>query len=409
MMHLGLKKQIAMLALLAVFNMGARAEDGHWVTTWGTAVEDIRSGFWMANGYFPPLPLENNTMRMFVRTSIGGELFRFRFSNAYGTSPVTINSAHFALAAQSDSSAGIGDIQTETDTVLKFSGAPAVVIPPGGVVYSDPVKYSLPALSVIAVSLQYGEISDDPITGHRGSRTTSFFATGNAVSAADMSAATRKDVWYTLAGIETMAPASGKTLIALGDSITDGNGTTYNYNTRWTDYLAARLGDNAPTAQVGVANMGIGGSGSAMAQERFQRDVLDQSAARWVVVFIGVNDIIYGNASSSYLISAYTDMAAKAHARGLKIYGATITPMCDAATAAQESVRQEVNSWIRTTAMSNGIYDGYIDFDAAMRDPAATTYTLTAYRNNGTDDLHMNAAGYEAMADSIDLSLFVDP
>ncbi len=382
-----------------------RAEAGHWTTTWATAVEDIRSGFWMADGYFPPKPLAHDTYRMFVRTSLGGELVRFRFSNAYGTSPVVVNSAHVALAADADSSATDGDINPDTDTALKFSGATGTVIPPGGVIYSDPVKFSLSPLSLVAMSIRYGKIADDPISGHRGSRTTSFFAEGDAVSNADMAGAVKKDVWYTLTGIEVMAPLSSKTVVAMGDSITDGNGTLYNYHTRWTDYLATRLSGNAPTAAVGVANMGIGGSGTGMAQDRFERDVLDQSAARWVVIFIGVNDIIYGNAPASSLISAYTDMANQAHAAGMKVYGATITPMGNAANAAQKAVRQTVNTWIRTTAVDQGIFDACIDFDAAMRDPGNPEFTLPAYAK---DDLHMNPTGYEAMADSIDLSLFVD-
>ncbi|MBN2163393.1 MAG: hypothetical protein JXR25_14525 [Pontiellaceae bacterium] len=401
-------RPVVLLGATAVCCMpqSVNAEDGHWTTTWATAVEDIRSGFWMADGYFPPKPLAQNTCRMFVRTSVGGELVRFRFSNAYGTSPVTINSAHFALAADTDSSATDGDINTDTDTTLKFCGVPGTVIPPGGVVYSDPVKFNLSPLSLVAISIQYGKIADDPVSGHRGSRTTSFFADGKAVSASDMTGAVKKDVWYTLTGIEVMAPMSSKTVIAMGDSITDGNGTLYNYHTRWTDFLATRLAGNAPTEGIGVANMGIGGSGAGMALDRLKRDVLDQGAARWMVIFIGVNDIVYGNAQASSLISSYTDMANQAHAAGLKVYGATITPMGNAANASQKAVRQDVNTWIRTTALSSGIFDGCIDFDATMRDPSNPEFTLPAYRK---DDLHMNPTGYEAMADSIDLSLFVDP
>ncbi len=380
-----------------------RAEDDHWTTTWATSTENIVSGFWMANGYFPPMSLTNNTVRMFVRTSIGGERVRFRFSNTFGKNPVAINAVHFALTGSVDSSAGDGDIKPGTDTALEFDGRPNVVIPPGETVYSDPVESSLPALSLVAVSIHYGDIESDPISGHRGSRTTSFFAEGNAVSKKDMAGAVKKDVWYTLAGIEVMAPKSSKAVIAMGDSITDGYGTHYNYNTRWTDFLAARLVDNKTTAKVGVVNMGIGGSGVDMAKERFERDVLDQQGAGWVFLFIGVNDIIYGNRPASDLIEAYTEMAKQAHGKGIKVYGATITPMGNAAKAGQEAVRQEVNAWIRTTAVEDGLYDGVIDFDATMHDPENPTFTLPKY---ATDDLHMNPFGYEAMADSIDLQLF---
>lgn len=380
--------------------LNTRAADG-WTTTWATATE----GFTDAT-YLPPQPLANNTMRMFVRTSVGGELLRFRFSNAYGTGPVTINAAHVALAASVNSSATVGDINTNTDTALKFNGVPGTVIPSGGEIFSDPVKFNLPALSTVAVSVHYGEITSSPMTGHRGSRATSYVTNGNAVSAPNLALANKKDAWWTLTGIDVLAPKSGKAVLAVGDSITDGKGTRYNYNTRWTDFFAARLNTNLSTAGVGVGNMGIGGTGSGLAQTRFQRDVLEQSRARWVIIFIGVNDIIYGHQSLAYLTNAYTDMATRAHARGLKVYGATITPMGGAANASQEAVRQKVNSWIRTTAISSGLYDGYIDFDAAMRDPGHPTYTLPAYAK---DDLHMNPTGYEAMANSIDLNLFVDP
>lgn len=388
-------------SIVCLMQPTARAEDGHWTTTWATATEGFTD-----TTYLPPKPLAQNTMRMFVRTSVGGELLRFRFSNAYGTEPVAINAAHFALAASVDSSATSGDINTNTDTALKFGGAPSTVIPPGGVIYSDPVKFSLHALSLVAISVYYGEIANSPMTGHRGSRTTSYVADGNAVSAPNLALASKKDAWWTLTGIDVMAPMSSKSVFAMGDSITDGNGTLYNYNTRWTDYLAARLGTNGPTAGVGVGNMGIGGTGSGLALTRFRRDVLDQSAARWVIIFIGVNDIIYGNQPVSYLTNAYTTMASQAHARGLKVYGATITPMGNAANSSQRTVRQDVNAWIRTTAISSGIFDGYIDFDATMRDPSNPEYTLPAYANG---DLHMNPTGYEAMGNSIDLNLFVDP
>lgn len=379
----------------------ARAEDGHWVTTWATATENVTD-----TNYLPPHPLAHNTMRMFVRTSIGGELLRFRFSNAYGQEPVTINAAHAALAANADSSATGGDIDTATDTNLRFGGAPGTVIPPGEEIFTDPVKFSLPALSVVAVSVHYGDIAHSPVTGHRGSRTTSFVEDGNAVSAPDLALAGKRDAWWTLTGIDVMASASGKAVLAMGDSITDGNGTRYNYHTRWTDFLASRLRANEPTAGVGVGNMGIGATGTGQAQTRFRRDVLEQSGARWVIVFIGINDIVYGNRPASYLEEAYTDMANQAQAHGLKIYGATITPAGGAATSGEESVRQQVNTWIRTTAVSSGIFDGVIDFDAAARDPENPAYLLPAYAK---DDLHLNPAGYEALADAIDLSLFVEP
>jgi lysophospholipase L1-like esterase len=395
--------------LLAAFSFGClhrvtRVEARHWTTTWATATENIVRN----REYSPKATLAQSTYRMFLRTSIGGERLRFKFSNVYGKSPVTIDSAHFALAANEDSSAGSGTINTSTDTIIKFGGASSAVIPPGEVIFSDPVDFRLPALSLMAVSIHYGEIANDPITGHRGSRTTSFFKPGNVVSDADMSGATKQDVWYTLVGIEVMAPKSSGTIVAMGDSITDGNSTRYNYNTRWTDFLATRLSTNPVTAGVGMANMGIGATGVDLAKSRFNRDVLEQAGARWVIIFIGVNDI-GANRPASFVTSAYTEMAKQAHANGMKVYGATITPIQGNGyySVAHEAARQEVNTWIKTTAITNGILDGFMDFSAYVAAPDSNPPTLKP--SYTSDHLHMNPAGYKALADAIDLDKFVSP
>lgn len=395
--------------LLASFGFGCahpggRAKSAHWVTTWATATENIVNN----PEYSPKAALAHNTYRMFLRASTGGELVRFRFSNLYGTSPVTINSAHVALAANLDSSATDGSINTKTDTVIRFNGSAGTVIPPGEIAFSDPVKFSLPPLSVVAVSIHYGESGSNPITGHRGSRTTSFFKAGNVVADPAMAGATKQDVWYSLVGVEVMAPPSSATIVALGDSITDGNSTRYNYHTRWTDFLATRLSTNPPTAMVGVANMGIGATGVGLAKSRFQRDVLDQSGARWVIIFIGVNDI-GANQSTAFVTSAYTDMARQARARGLKVYGATVTPFHGNGyySETRERVRQEVNTWIKTTAITDGIFDGCIDFSEFVTAPGSAPPALRAAFTR--DYLHLNPAGYQALVEGIDLNLFVNP
>ncbi|MGL1957692.1 MAG: GDSL-type esterase/lipase family protein [Colwellia sp.] len=378
----------------------------HWTTSWATATEDIREGFWMSKGHFPPKPLKNDTLRMFMRTSLGGDTLRVKFSNAFGKSPLTIQNVHIAMADQPNSSASNGKIKAETDTVLKFKGNNGITIPAGETIYSDAVDFKLPALSVVAISIHYGDIDEKPITGHRGARTTSFFAKGNVVSKLTMDSAVKKDVWYTATGIEVMASPSSKTIVTMGDSITDGYGTKYNYHTRWTDYLTTRLGENSATINVGMANVGIGGSSSAMGVERFQRDVLDLNAAHWLIIFIGVNDIVYGdNRPAPFVIDNYKAMAKKAHEQGLKVYGATITPMGSHASSEKEAVRQAINNWIRTTAINEGIYDGVIDFDAIVRDPNKPTYMLPAY---AVDDLHLNITGYKTLADSVELSLFAE-
>jgi lysophospholipase L1-like esterase len=391
------------LVALTCLQQNSFAADGHWVTTWGCGPQLTEPG------NLPPAPLANSTLRQFVHTTLGGKLLRARFSNAYGTNSVTINSAHVALSSGAGS-AGNGDINTATDKALTFRGAPAVVIPPGEVMLSDPFEYALPALTNVAVSIYFGNISATTINGHPGSRTTSFIKSGNVASAANMTGASTTAHWYVITGIDVLADAASKAVVTLGDSITDGRGSTTDGNDRWPDNLAQRLITNAPTAGVSVVNMGIGGNAifgglGPAAVNRFDRDVLNQSGVRWLIVFEGVNDI-GGSASAALLISAYQQFAAKAHANNLRAYGATITPFGGNGyyTTAHETVRQTVNAWFRT----NTVYDGVIDFDAVVRDPVTLTNIQAAYYSgvNASDGLHLNVAGYQAMADAIDLNLF---
>jgi lysophospholipase L1-like esterase len=353
----------------------------------------------------PPAPLADSTLRQFVHVTIGGRDLRVRFSNAYGTNSVTMNSAHVALAAGAGSS-GKGDINPATDRALNFRGAPSATIPPGEVVLSDPLAYDLPPLTNLAITIYFGNISTTTINGHPGSRITSFIQSGDAVSAASLPAAAKTAHWYVITGIDVMADASSKAIVTLGDSITDGRGSTTDGNNRWPDLLARRLSTNPPTAGVAVINMGIGGNGvfgglGPSAQARFDRDVLGQSGVRWLIVFEGVNDI-GGGASAQSLTNAYAQFVDKAHARNLRAYGATITPFGGNGyyTPAHEAVRQAVNTWIR----AGGKFDTVVDFDAVVRNPVTLTNLLSAYDTG--DGLHLNPAGYRAMAESINLTLF---
>jgi len=286
------------------------------------------------------------------------------------------------------------------------------VIPPGEVVLSDPFEFNLPAITNVAISIYFGNISATTISGHPGSRTTSFIKSGNVVTAANMSGASTTAHWYIITGVEVLADASSKTVVTLGDSITDGRGSTTDGNDRWPDNLAKRLITIAPTAGVAVVNMGLGGNAifgglGPATVNRFDRDVLDQSGVRWLIVFEGVNDI--GGVSdggalalTTNLITAYTQFANKAHARNIRAYGVTITPFGGNGyyTTAREAARQTVNAWFRT----NRVYDGVIDFDAIVRDPGNPVNLLPAYDTG--DHLHLNPTGYRAMADAIDLNLF---
>ena len=375
------------------------ASDQHWVGTWGCGVQLTEPS------NLPPVPLANSTLRQFVRVTLGGDRVRVRFSNVFGTEAVALKSVQVTLAADKGS-AGAGKIDARTARPLAFHGLPSVIIPPGEEAVSDPMDYDLPALTNLAVTIYFGEVSAKGITGHPGSRTTSFIQPGNAVAASSLPAAARTAHWYFLSGIDVLAPDSSRAIVILGDSITDGRGSTTDGNDRWPDELASRLEKNPATAGIAVLNMGIGGNGifgglGPSAQARFDRDVLQQPGARWLVVFEGVNDIGRGVGAAA-LTNAYAQFVAKAHARDLRVYGATITPFGGNGyfTAGHESTRQSVNAWIRTS----GTFDAVIDFDAIVRDPATRTNLAAAY--NTGDGLHLNPAGYRAMADSIDLGLF---
>jgi len=372
----------------------------HWVTTWGCGPQltEPRN--------LPPALLANSTLRQFVHVTLGGKHVRVRFSNAYGTSPVAIQLAHVALA---DGSLGRGNIDPVTDKQLTFRGKPSTSILPGDVIFSDPLNYDLPALTNLAISIYFGDISATSINGHPGSRTTSFIIGSNVVAEASMSGAKKTEHWYIITGVDVLADDSSKAVVTIGDSITDGRGSTTDGNNRWPDGLAKRLATNASTTDVAVINMGIGGNGifgglGPAALKRFDQDVLEQSGVHWVIVFEGVNDI-GGDRSgriATNLIAAYTSIANQAQARGLRVYCATITPFGGSFydRPAHEAEREAVNAWFRT----NQVYDALIDFDAAVRDPVTLT-NLSARYDSG-DHLHLSPAGYQAMANCIDLKLF---
>jgi len=383
----------------------AASANVNWVTTWGCGLQLTE------RNNLPPAPLSKATLRQFIHVSIGGKQLRVRFSNAYGTNEVAINSAHVALSGGAGSG-GNGDINAATDKALAFHGLPSVQIAPGEIIISDPLDFDLPAQTNLAVSIHFGNMSATTVTGHPGSRTTSFILPGNVVATTAMSGAATTQHWYIINSVDVLADDLSKALIILGDSITDGRGSTTDGNDRWPDDLARRLHTNAATAGVAVVNMGIGGNGifrgiGPTAVNRFERDVLNQNGARWVIVFEGVNDL--GGASDSgsaalavKLIGTYTEFANKAHARNLRAYGATIAPFGRHSyyTVGRETARQTVNEWFRT----NTVYDAVIDFDAIVRDPMTRTNLAAAYDSG--DHLHLSSKGYQAMADAIDLSLF---
>jgi lysophospholipase L1-like esterase len=366
-----------------------------WIGTWVSAQQLAES----RNN--PPSPyLANNTLRQVVRATLGGSRIRVQFSNKYSDCAVTINSAHIAV------STGGSSINTTTDTSLTFGGESSVTIPAGDEIYSDTIDFKVAPLSNLAVSIYFGEASSTNVTGHPGSRTTSYIKTGNAVSTNFTPDGTKAN-WWILSGIDLWLDDSYACVVTLGDSITDGRGSTTNQNNRWPDNLARRLQENPDTAKIGVLNQGVGGntvvSGGlgVTALKRFDHDVLEQNGVRWVIILEGVNDI--GNSRNpeiaEQVIAAYEEFIEKAHAKNIKVYGVPILPFMGSQYR-NETARQTINDWIRTS----GKFDAVIDLDAAVRDPENPSRLLREYDSG--DHLHLSVAGLQKMAEAIDLDLF---
>ena len=368
-----------------------------------------------AGGAFGPQPFmhfTNQTLRQIVRTSVGGSRLRVVLSNAFGAGAVTIGAAHVALRDKEDG------IQGTQGRLLTFSGRSTVTIPANAIVYSDAVAISTPPLADLAIDLYLPATTNTPsaLTMHGSSFQTSYISeTGNHAGAAKLPTIGTVRSWFLLSRIEVDAADTTGVIVAFGDSITDGAASTTDTNSRWPDVLARRLLASPSPRKVGILNAGIGGNrvlsegnyGAGInALARFETDVLSQTGVTHVIVMEGINDI--GNArqnptpSAEDLIAAHKQLIVRARARGVKIFGATLTPFWGAGyyTDVGEAKRQALNEWIR-----NGkAYDGVIDFDMATRDPSDPKKMLAAY--DSCDHLHPSDAGYKAMAEAIDLDLF---
>ena len=387
--------------IACLLTAAAAMADGHWVGTWGTAPQLVESH----NN--PPSPgLGNNSLRQIVQVSIGGEKVRLKLTNEFSKGATEIKAVELAIAKTAGSSSEIDEASTVS---LTFDGKASVTMPAGGKAVSDPVNLHLDGRQNVAVTIHYGAASSTSVSGHPGSRTTSYLKAGNTT---DFSDAVKTDHWYSILALEVEAPEEAGAVAILGNSITDGRGSTTNQQNRWADVLSRRLLANEPTRQVGVLNMGIGGNcvlGGGLgpaAVNRYQRDLLGQEGVKWIILFEAVNDLggaQNGVQTAKRIIDVYKQIIREAHQKGIYVFGGTITPFKGNSyySVDHENGRNTINKWIRTTKM----LDGVIDFDHAVRNPQDTAAMQQQFLFEN-DWLHLNAKGYETMGGCIDLSLF---
>ena len=406
-------KQIVVLLCLAL--CGAQGADEHWVTTWATAQQLVAAGG-------PPRPARTNgpeasglpasfadqTVRMVARVSVGGKRVRIELSNMLNAQPLEVGAAHVAILKVG------GEILEGSDHPLTFGSRPIFTIPPGALAVSDPVDLEVSPSSDLAVSLYLPRDTGTP-TSHTIGLHTAYISKANVAASRNMPEASTMFAYVWLAGVQVSASREAFTVVALGDSITDGYATTRDANQAWPALLAKRLAASKGTQQVAVVNQGISGNqvlrdGAGLsALGRLDRDVLSRPGVWWVILLEGINDInIRGRAegptalTADELIWGYQQIIARCHAQGVQVMGATIMPEEGVPTVSErgEQIRQKVNQWIR----EKGHFDAVVDFDSTVRDTQRPA-KLKAEFDPG-DHIHPNDAGNQAMANAFDLGAF---
>jgi lysophospholipase L1-like esterase len=411
---------VAVLGLASVPGTGVGATDdgGRWLATWGASPQvAIPPSVLPIPGDVSAAGFTNQTVRNIIFTSVGGSALRLRLTNSFGWQPVTFDEVDVGVV---ESGAALVPGSSRT---ARFAGQSSVTMAPGAEALSDPVQIEVGPLQELAVSL-FSSGATGPASYHFNANQINYIASGDAAPSASGAAFTgTSGAWYFVDGVDVLArPRERATIVALGDSITDGFGSTVGTNHRWPNLLAQRILAGPPGLADSVVDEGISGNrvlnNSACfgvdAQARLDRDVLTQTGAGFVILLEGINDIGFSqtpnagctapntDVSAAQIIAAYQQIIAQVHARGLEIFGGTLTPFKGAFyySAAGEVKRETVNAFVRTS----GAFDGVIDFDRAVRDPANPLQFLTAYDSG--DHLHPNDAGYQAMANAVNLSLF---
>ena len=386
-----------LLVLLLFIALTIQAQQPHWVGTWACAPQTVDKSFMPYNNQ-----MTNRSVRQVVKVSIGGNVIRLQLSNELSSEPVEITSVYIAKAGNGP------EIYKTSAKYLQFGKNRQVVIPAGKAVFSDALKFKLQPLEHVSITINYLKAPKEP-TVHMGSRTTSYILRGVTNSYTDFTTAFKEDHWFNISAIDVL-DATASSIAILGNSITDGKGSTTNAQDRWPDFLSAALNNGAgfnlfKVGKTGILNLGIGNNRilsvglGAPGKERFDRDILAQRGLRAVIIFEAINDIgtsTNPDETARKLVEAYQVMIKKARQRGLKVYMGTITPFRGCRgyfTEEREKARKIVNSWIRTTHE----IDGFIDFDALMRDPSAPEQLRREWQIG--DWLHPNPVGYKQMGE----------
>ncbi len=385
-------RKLTILLLTVAMSMTISAQQKNsptsvWEATWATAIE------FTGPSDMPASSLSNRAIRQIIHVSKGGTQLQLKLSNVHSKEPVDIKSVFIADAKEAS------DIDAKTAKYVTFNGKRNITIEPGKDLTSDAIGYNLKPLQLLSITINYGESTPVNASSHRGSRTTSYIIKGVAKPKTKFVDAEKVDHWYNIASLDVLRsnPAEANAIVVLGNSITDGRGSTTNKQNRWTDAMAEALG-----GETSVLNLGIGGNSvlwgglSEPAVKRFNRDILEQQGVKTLIIFQGVNDIggSRGNSEevAKKLTEAYKSFIDQGHAKGWKVIGATITPFKGNSYYSffHEAARQVVNEWIRTS----GAFDAVIDFDELVRDPQDPTKLKAEYSD---DWLHLNPTGYAAM------------